>query len=86
MSTTKGGGEPGPAGSGTHEVIHLEQTRQDCSMCEDYATRRAAKPVAVMSCEGACLVRNAPRVIAVDSFPNLSTGPRGAYPGMALGM
>ena len=55
MSTTNGGVEPGPAVHPTYEVIHLEKTRNVCPMCEDYAARHAAKPVAVMSCEGACL-------------------------------
>ena len=55
MSTKNGGMEPGPAVTPTHEVIHLEKTRNVCPMCEDYAARHAAKPVAVMSCDGACL-------------------------------
>ncbi len=55
MSTTNGGVEPGPDGNATCEVIQLEQTRHVCPMCEDYAERQAAKPVAVMCCEGACL-------------------------------
>ena len=55
MSTKNGGVEPGPAVTPTHEVIQLEKTRNVCPMCEDYAKRQAAKPVAVMCCEGACL-------------------------------
>ncbi len=38
-----------------YEVAHIERTRNVCPMCEDYAKRQAAKPVAVMCCEGACL-------------------------------
>lgn len=55
MSTKNGEVEPGPAVPPTHEVIHVEKTRNVCPMCEDYARRRASKPIAVMSCEGACL-------------------------------
>jgi len=47
--------ELAPAVHPTYEVIHLEQTRHVCPMCEDYAARHASKPVAVLSCEGACL-------------------------------
>lgn len=55
MSTKNGGVEPGSAAIPTHEVIHVEKTRNVCPMCEDYAKRQASKPVAVMCCEGACL-------------------------------
>ncbi len=55
MSTTNSEGKPGPAVNPTYEVIQLEQTRHVCPMCEDYAARHASKPVAVLSCEGACL-------------------------------
>jgi uncharacterized metal-binding protein len=55
MSTTNGEGKPGPAVNPTYEVIQLEQTRHVCPMCEDYAARHASKPIAVLSCEGACL-------------------------------
>ena len=55
MNTTNGGMELAPAVHPTYEVIHLEQTRHVCPMCEDYAARHASKPVAVLSCEGACL-------------------------------
>jgi len=37
------------------ESIRLEKPRNSCQLCEDYAERESAKPVAVMSCEGACL-------------------------------
>ena len=55
MNTTNGGRELAPAVNPTYEVIHLEKTRNVCPMCEDYAARHASKPVAVLSCEGACL-------------------------------
>lgn len=38
-----------------YELAYIERTRNVCPMCEDYAKRQAAKPVAVMCCEGACL-------------------------------
>ncbi len=38
-----------------YEVVRIEKTKFKCRLCEDYAERHKAKPVAVMSCEGACL-------------------------------
>lgn len=38
-----------------YETVLLEQTHNVCPMCEDYAKKQASKPVAIMSCEGACL-------------------------------
>lgn len=38
-----------------YEVVRIEKTRNGCRLCEDYAERQKSKPVAVMSCEGACL-------------------------------
>lgn len=38
-----------------YETVNIEQTTKSCSACEAYARRQAAKPVVVMSCEGACL-------------------------------
>jgi uncharacterized metal-binding protein len=38
-----------------HEVVRIEKTKNSCRLCEDYAERQKSKPVAVMSCEGACL-------------------------------
>ena len=40
---------------GDYEVVHLEKTGNVCPMCEDYAKNQASKPVAIMSCEGACI-------------------------------
>ncbi len=38
-----------------YETIRLEKTTKVCPLCEDYAKKHASKPVAVISCEGACL-------------------------------
>ncbi len=38
-----------------YEVVRIEKTKNSCHLCEDYAERQKTKPVAVMSCEGACL-------------------------------
>lgn len=38
-----------------HEVVRIEKVEAGCSLCEDYAEKQKGKPVAVMSCEGACL-------------------------------
>ncbi len=38
-----------------YEVVRIEKTKNSCRLCEDYADRQKSKPVAVMSCEGACL-------------------------------
>jgi uncharacterized metal-binding protein len=40
---------------GGYETVRVEKTRNVCPMCEDYAKQQASKPVAVISCEGACL-------------------------------
>ena len=38
-----------------YEVIRMEKAKGSCSLCEEYAERHKTKPVAVMSCDGACL-------------------------------
>lgn len=38
-----------------YETVRIEKTTAGCSLCDDYARKQAAKPVVVMSCEGACL-------------------------------
>ncbi len=38
-----------------YETIRIEKTNNVCPMCEDYANKQASKPIAIMSCEGACL-------------------------------
>jgi uncharacterized metal-binding protein len=47
--TGSGGSENG------YEVARIEKTDGACRLCEMYAERQAAKPVAVICCEGACL-------------------------------
>lgn len=37
------------------ETVHIEKTNNVCPLCENYAQAQASKPVAVMSCEGACV-------------------------------
>jgi uncharacterized metal-binding protein len=39
----------------TYETVKIEKIQSTCSLCEDYAQRQAAKPFAILSCEGACL-------------------------------
>jgi len=41
--------------SDDYEVIRIEKAKNNCHLCDDYAERQKAKPVAVMCCEGACL-------------------------------
>lgn len=56
MGTT-GCGEPAgnaKANDG-YEAVRIEKTKNGCRLCEDYAERQKSKPVAVLSCEGACL-------------------------------
>ena len=38
-----------------YEVAKIRKTTNVCPMCEDYARAQAPKPIAIMSCEGACL-------------------------------
>ncbi len=38
-----------------YETVRIEKTTNVCPMCEDYARKHASKPVAILSCEGACL-------------------------------
>jgi uncharacterized metal-binding protein len=37
------------------EITKIRNTEASCSLCEDFATREASKPIAVICCEGACL-------------------------------
>lgn len=48
---TQGGEQKGR----DYETVRIEKTSNVCPMCEDYAKKQASKPVAVVSCEGACL-------------------------------
>ncbi|GAB7026693.1 hypothetical protein JCM15764A_19410 [Geotalea toluenoxydans] len=38
-----------------YELVRIEKAKNNCRLCDDYAERQKAKPVAVMCCEGACL-------------------------------
>lgn len=40
---------------GGYEVVRIEKAKGNCSLCEEYAKQQQGKPVAVMSCDGACL-------------------------------
>ena len=41
--------------SADFETIRIRKVHANCSLCEDYSARNASKPVAILSCEGACL-------------------------------
>lgn len=38
-----------------YETVRIGKNDNLCPMCEDYAKKQAAKPIAVICCEGACL-------------------------------
>jgi uncharacterized metal-binding protein len=38
-----------------YETAKIEKTNNICPMCESYARDQAAKPIAIMCCEGGCL-------------------------------
>lgn len=38
-----------------YESVKIKRTDSSCSLCEDYSKREANKPIAMLSCEGACL-------------------------------
>ncbi len=38
-----------------YETANIQKTSNTCPMCESYARDQAAKPIAIMCCEGACL-------------------------------
>jgi uncharacterized metal-binding protein len=38
-----------------YETVRIQKTSNVCPMCENYAKKQASKPVAVITCEGACL-------------------------------
>lgn len=42
-------------GSAIYEIVKIEKTLSICPMCEDFALKQSAKPIAVICCEGACL-------------------------------
>ena len=56
MKKTDRSGTTGKAeANDEYEVVRIEKTKNRCHLCEDYAESQKSKPVAVMSCEGACL-------------------------------
>ncbi len=56
MRETDCAGPPGKVEANDgYEVVRIEKTTNRCGLCEDYAEQHKTKPVAVMSCEGACL-------------------------------
>ncbi|MEI8355215.1 MAG: putative zinc-binding protein [Deltaproteobacteria bacterium] len=38
-----------------YEMVRIEKAKNNCHLCDDYASRQKYKTVAVMCCEGACL-------------------------------
>ncbi len=38
-----------------YETVKISRTDNVCPLCEDYAKKHSAKPIAVICCEGACL-------------------------------
>ncbi|MDD5477670.1 MAG: putative zinc-binding protein [Candidatus Omnitrophica bacterium] len=42
-------------GVSKYKTVRIAKTDNVCPMCEDYAKKHAAKPIAVICCEGACL-------------------------------
>lgn len=59
--------------SAEYETLTIEKTKNSCRLCEDYAASQASKPVAVMSCEGACLrgevARRAANILCYELAP-----------------
>ena len=57
----------------SYETVRIETNNRVCPMCERYSQASAAKPVVVMSCEGACLrgevARQAANVLCRDLAP-----------------
>src|SRR5512138_792438 len=49
------GVQAGATGDVAHEVVRIPKARGGCSLCESYAQAQAQKPIALVSCEGACL-------------------------------
>lgn len=56
MSRDQSGETTGNKGTGSeYETVAIEKTDRVCPLCESYTRRHESKPIAVMSCEGACL-------------------------------
>lgn len=56
------------------ETAKIQKTSNTCPMCESYARDQAAKPIAIMCCEGACLrgeiARQASNLICHQMVPD----------------
>jgi uncharacterized metal-binding protein len=55
MKTTGCCGTGAAGGDESFETVRIARAKNGCSLCEEYAARHKAKPVAVICCEGACL-------------------------------
>lgn len=59
-----------------YEVVKIEKTKNVCPMCEDFAEAQITKqvPIAIISCEGACLrgevSRQAANLICFSHMPD----------------
>ena len=57
-------------------VANMPRTTAMCKLCEDYAASQTTKPVAVMSCEGACLrgevARQAANILCFEELPQMT--------------
>jgi hypothetical protein len=57
-----------------YEIAEIRKTGNSCPLCESYASDHASKPIAVMSCEGACLrgeiARQAANIICHRLIPD----------------
>lgn len=47
--------KPPEPSDAAYEILHIEKTQFVCPLCEDYSKQQSIKPIAVVSCEGACL-------------------------------
>lgn len=55
MNTNCGSNPTAPGDTAEYETVRIKKTKAVCGTCEDYAKAQSSKPVAVLSCEGACL-------------------------------
>jgi len=59
-----------------YEIVRIEKTRNVCPMCEDFAKEQIQKktPIAILSCEGACLrgevARQAANLVCFNLIPD----------------
>jgi uncharacterized metal-binding protein len=57
-----------------YETVRIAKAKGNCQFCDNYAERHKAKPVAVISCEGACLRGEVARQAANILCHTLATG------------